>query len=78
MGELENSRLVRLLCKLGFINERPELDREVAWSEVGDKYIIKLFRDYVFHQVNDHGIPVIDMSHVVACLNKVCLDRDTG
>jgi PAB-dependent poly(A)-specific ribonuclease subunit 3 len=22
--ELENSRLVRLLCKLGFINERPE------------------------------------------------------
>lgn len=22
--ELENGRLVRLLCKLGFINERPE------------------------------------------------------
>lgn len=24
MGELENARLVRLLCKFGFINERPE------------------------------------------------------
>ena len=24
MGELENARLVRLMCKLGFINERPE------------------------------------------------------
>lgn len=24
MTELENARLVRLLCKFGFINERPE------------------------------------------------------
>jgi Pan3 Pseudokinase domain len=24
VGELENGRLVRLLCKFGFINERPE------------------------------------------------------
>lgn len=24
MSELENARLVRLMCKLGFINERPE------------------------------------------------------
>ena len=24
MSELENGRLVRLLCKFGFINERPE------------------------------------------------------
>lgn len=24
MRELENGRLVRLLCKFGFINERPE------------------------------------------------------
>lgn len=25
MAELENARLVRLLAKLGFVNERPEL-----------------------------------------------------
>lgn len=24
LSELENARLVRLLCKFGFINERPE------------------------------------------------------
>jgi hypothetical protein len=22
-----------------------------AWSETGDRYLLKLFRDYVFHQV---------------------------
>lgn len=69
--ELENGRLVRLLCKFGFINERPEFDHDVAWSEVGDRYVIKLFRDFVFHQVNEHGRPVIDMSHVLSSLNKV-------
>lgn len=91
MGELENGRLVRLLCKFGFINERPEcelslglpisrkayvsffyrFDREPRWSETGDRYIIKLFRDYVFHQVDENGNPVVNLSHVLTCLNKV-------
>ena len=71
MSELENGRLVRLLCKLGFINERPEFARDPRWSETGDRYIIKLFRDYVFHQVDEHGNPVVNMSHVLTCLNKV-------
>ncbi|CAG8488906.1 7888_t:CDS:10 [Diversispora eburnea] len=69
--ELENGRLVRLLCKFGFINERPEFDMDPSWSETGDRYLIKLFRDYVFHQVDEHGYPVIDMSHVLVCLNKL-------
>ena len=89
-GELENARIVRLMTKLGFINERPEcvplfaavfvlidlptsrFAREPRWSETGDRYIIKLFRDFVFHQVDEHGNPVLDMSHVMTCLNKVC------
>jgi PAB-dependent poly(A)-specific ribonuclease subunit 3 len=89
-GELENARVVRLMTKLGFINERPEyvlssysywdsltdhahrFAREPRWSETGDRYIIKLFRDFVFHQVDEHGNPVLDMSHVMTCLNKVC------
>ncbi|KAI6015683.1 hypothetical protein EDC04DRAFT_2608684 [Pisolithus marmoratus] len=71
MGELENGRLVRLLCKFGFINERPEFAREPRWSETGDRYIIKLFRDYVFHQVDENGSPVVNLSHVLTCLNKV-------
>ena len=69
--ELENGRVVRLLCKLGFINERPEFDMDPSWSETGDRYLLKLFRDYVFHQVNEHGNPLLDMAHVLVCLNKV-------
>lgn len=69
--ELENSRLVRLLCKIGYINERPEHARDPRWSETGDRYLIKLFRDYVFHQVDDQGHPIVDLAHVVSCLNKL-------
>ncbi|KAF7759852.1 hypothetical protein Agabi119p4_11547 [Agaricus bisporus var. burnettii] len=71
LSELENARLVRLLCKFGFINERPEFALEPRWSETGDRYIIKLFRDYVFHQVDEHGNPIVNMSHVLTCLNKL-------
>ncbi|KAF9355198.1 PAB-dependent poly(A)-specific ribonuclease subunit 3 [Mortierella sp. NVP85] len=69
--ELENGRLARLLMKFGFINERPEFDMDPAWSETGDRYIIKLFRDYVFHQVDETGLPVLDVAHVLTCLNKL-------
>lgn len=69
--ELENGRLFRLLCKFGFINERPEFDHDPSWSESGDRYLIKLFRDYVFHQVDESGKPVVDMGHVLTCLNKL-------
>lgn len=71
--ELENGRLVRLLCKLGFINERPEFEMNPSWSETGDRYLLKLFRDYVFHQVDANMKPVVDMGHVLTCLNKVSL-----
>ncbi|KAG5646197.1 hypothetical protein DXG03_004251 [Asterophora parasitica] len=76
LGELENARLVRLLCKFGFINERPEFAREPRWSETGDRYIIKLFRDYIFHQVDEHGNPVVNLSHVLVCLNKLDAGTD--
>ncbi|KAJ2957748.1 hypothetical protein NQZ79_g6597 [Umbelopsis isabellina] len=73
--ELENGRLFRLLMKINFINERPEFDMDPSWSETGDRYIIKLFRDYVFHQVNENGAPALDMVHVLTCLNKnICTD----
>ncbi|KAL0952373.1 hypothetical protein HGRIS_006650 [Hohenbuehelia grisea] len=71
MSELENARLFRLICKFGFINERPEFARELRWSDTGDRYIIKLFRDYVFHQVDENGNPVVNLSHVLTCLNKL-------
>ncbi|KAI9886012.1 MAG: hypothetical protein M1823_002179 [Watsoniomyces obsoletus] len=71
MRELENGRLFRLMAKLGFINERPEFDHDRQWSETGDRYLLKLFRDYVFHQVDSQNTPVVDLGHVVACLNKL-------
>lgn len=46
-------------------------DMDPSWSETGDRYLIKLFRDYVFHQVDENGYPVVDMAHVLMCLNKV-------
>lgn len=69
--EVENGRIVRLLCKLGFINERPEFDHDPRWSETGDRYYLKLFRDYVFHSVDENNNPVVDLAHVLTCLNKL-------
>lgn len=93
MSELENGRLVRLMSKLGFVNERPEyvppiaafvlliftpcfssFNHELRWSETGDRYIVSLFRDYVFHQVDEGGNPVVNLTHVITCLNKVRFD----
>ncbi len=42
-----------------------------AWSETGDRYILKLFRDYVFHSAGFDGEPIVDIAHIVQCLNKV-------
>lgn len=74
MRELENGRLARLLAKLNVILERPEAPGTAAasaWSETGERYYLKLFRDYVFHQVDADGRPVMDLGHIVTCLNKL-------
>lgn len=86
MRELENGRLVRLLTKLNVILERPESSNAAgsqpsnpnmlnqpssAWSETGERYYLKLFRDYVFHQVDHEGRPVLDLGHIIACLNRL-------
>lgn len=89
-SEYESGRLLRLMMKLGFVNERPEfaLAPEVCfcklicepyrymltvlqWSETGDRYVLKLFRDYLFHQTMEDGAPVMDAGHVISCLNKL-------
>ena len=59
------------ICLLDYLMVRFAMDPH--WSETGDRYLIKLFRDYVFHQVDPQGRPVLDMAHVVQCLNKVRL-----
>jgi len=69
--ELENGRLFRLAVKLGFVNERPEYAMDPSWSETGDRYLLKLLRDYIFHQVDENGTPSLDMGHVVESLNRL-------
>ncbi|KAJ2665680.1 PAB-dependent poly(A)-specific ribonuclease subunit 3 [Coemansia sp. RSA 1200] len=69
--EMANGRLARLVCKINFITERTDSVMDPEWSETGDRYLIKLFRDYVFHLVSEDGRPVVDMAHVVGNLNKL-------
>ena len=45
-SEYDSGRALRLLLKMGFVNERPELGMNRRWTESGDCYVLKLFRDY--------------------------------
>ena len=75
-NEAENGRLLKLMIKLGCINERPEYKMNPHWAETGDRYLLKLFRDYLFHQVDDNGEAVVDVGHIVDGLNKVDANQD--
>ena len=44
---------------------------DCTWSEIGDRYMLKLFRDYLFHSVTEDGRPWLDHAHIVQCLNKL-------
>lgn len=70
-AEFESGRLMRLLLKLGFVNERPEFGPNRRWAQSGDCYVLTLFRDYVFHQADGAGNPVMDLGHVMTTLNKL-------
>ena len=48
------------------------LTGDEQWSQTGDRYLLKLFQDYLFHQVLPSGAPWVDLAHVVQTLNKVC------
>ncbi|KAH8871202.1 PAN2-PAN3 deadenylation complex subunit PAN3 [Schistosoma japonicum] len=69
--ELECDRLFRLICKLQCIVERCDQGTSPEWSETGDRYMLKLFRDFVFHQSDPLGAPYLDLTHIVTTLNKV-------
>lgn len=45
-AEFESGRMLRLMLKLGFVNERPEFAHNRRWAQSGDCYILTLFRDY--------------------------------
>ncbi|PAA53671.1 hypothetical protein BOX15_Mlig008722g1 [Macrostomum lignano] len=69
--QLENGRLFRLASKLNTVCER-ELPADPAWAETGDRYMLKLFRDFVFHQTDPSvAYPWIDLAHIVSCLQRL-------
>ena len=74
--ELENSRITRLMLRLNVIIDRPEYEDDPNWTEYGSRGQLRLFRDYVFHQVDSQGRPVPDFSHMIACLNKLDVGID--
>jgi len=70
-AEYESGRALRLLLKLSFMTERPELGPNRRWSQSGDCYVLSLFRDFVFHQADGAGHPILDLGHVITALNKL-------
>ncbi|KAL1873059.1 hypothetical protein VTK73DRAFT_1196 [Phialemonium thermophilum] len=69
--EVENGRIARLLMKINTVLERGEFAGDPNWSENGERYLLKLFRDYVFHQVDQDGNPRLELGHMLMCLNKL-------
>lgn len=62
---------MRLLVKLATVNERSDENGSLAWSDTGDRYILRLFRDYVFHQKDEQGRNVVDFGQVLDSLAKL-------
>ena len=69
--ELENGRIARNLMKLQTIVDRGDLGGVQGWSETGDRYQLKLFRDYVFHRVEADGKPNLSIGHMLGCMSKL-------
>ncbi|KAJ1605841.1 Ser/Thr protein kinase, partial [Cryptosporidium canis] len=69
--EIDNGRLFRLLTKINTIADRTQLNAIHKWNETGDRYVCKLFREYLFQQTDSQGRPVIDMGHILDSLAKV-------
>ncbi|EGD77758.1 hypothetical protein PTSG_08847 [Salpingoeca rosetta] len=67
--ELYNGHLFRIMTKLMMVTDRPTKDPR--FREGGERYMLKLFKHYVFHQVTKEGEPFLDLAHVVQCLAKL-------
>lgn len=69
--EATNGRYLRLVTKLALVNERADENGGLAWSDTGERYILRLFRDFVFHQKGESGENVVDLGHVLDALAKL-------
>jgi len=73
--QLENGRLLSLMIKLGMVSDRPSDAQQWRFGsqapETGRAFVLKLLRDYLFHQVDGDGQPVTDIGHIISGLNKL-------
>eukprot|EP00890_Picochlorum_soloecismus_P005254 jgi/Picsp_1/572/NSC_00569-R1_pan3 polya specific ribonuclease subunit homolog ( cerevisiae) len=70
LKECENGRIARFLIKLNAIVDRAEFLGDTRWAETGDRYLLKLFRDFIFHQVDEQGLPMNDWGVIIDAINK--------
>lgn len=69
--EAVRNRLMFLLSKICFIADRPgPVCGEERWSALSERYIVGLFRDYLFFQRGSLNEPVLDLAHVFDGLAK--------
>lgn len=69
-------KLLRTLVKLCFVAERPDLNFDPQWYDHSDRYLLRLYRDSLFHQVDENGAAVVDFARVVSGLNKLDVGSD--
>ena len=72
-AELDNGRMCRVLVKLCTCVDHPGLPGGGGrWGETGDRYVLRLFFDFVFHPTEPtSGAPQLDWGHVFECCNKL-------
>jgi PAB-dependent poly(A)-specific ribonuclease subunit 3 len=63
--------MLSIAWRVAGLSVAPRFARDARWSETGDRYVLKLFRDYVFHQTDESGNPLTSLAHVLGCLSKV-------
>jgi hypothetical protein len=51
----------------------PRMPTTLAISVARRRYLLKLFRDYVFHQTDAGGSPIVDYMHISETLTKLDL-----
>ena len=67
---LDTARLFQILAKINSIADRPGLLEDWRWAQTGERYIVGLFRDYLFFQGDEFGRPAVDFGHVTDALAK--------
>jgi PAB-dependent poly(A)-specific ribonuclease subunit 3 len=63
-AEVGAGRVLRVILHLSSALSGSEKLASAPWSESGERYLLLLFMEYVFHQVDDSGTRMLDYGHV--------------